>query len=241
MLDWLADLMDPYVGVISTFATVVTAIIAVVALGSTARDSRDRSRPLVFATFREAVHSDSSFELVVKNYGTSAARDLEVKFDPPFTAEHRGDELTNFVAKRYDDPIPLLPPGSELTNTWWGGGMTPGGGNELTNRLNTPDEVIVIVSYKGNRIRRYRDAFQLSADTIKLKTYSVSSTSMPGRVKLIAESLKSIATETKATNKLLRDIGRHPVTNDGDIDEAPPSTKTRRNIRQVRAILRPRD
>lgn len=32
------------------------------------------------------------------------------------------------------------------------------------------------VTYKGNRIRRYRDEFALSADTIKLKTHTVSST-----------------------------------------------------------------
>ena len=47
------------------------------------------------------------------------------------------------------------------------------------NRLSTPDEVVVKVTYKGNRILRYRDEFALSSDTIKLKLklYTVSSTS----------------------------------------------------------------
>jgi hypothetical protein len=242
MLDWLdtlVDLLEPYTAVISAFATVATAVIAIVALGSTARDSRERSRPMIFAMFREAEHSDSSFELVVKNFGLSAARDLEVKFDPPLSKENREDELTDFVAKRYDNPIPLLPPGSELTNTWWGGGVGPGSGNELVNRLSTPDEVVVKVSYKGNRVRRYRDEFSLSADTIKLRTYTVSSTSMPGRMKTIAESMKTIAKQSTATNRLIHDIGRRlPVTIAED--ETRPTGKTRRSVRDMLKILRPR-
>src|SRR5680860_4204 len=232
MLDWLADLLDPYVAVISALATVATAVVAIVALGSTARDSRERSRPMIFAMFREAEHSDSSFELVVKNFGLSAARDLDVEFDPPLSEDDRKDELTDFVAKRYDNPIPLLPPGSELTNTWWGGGIAPGSGNELVNRLSTPEEVVVKVTYKGNRILRYRDEFALSADTIKLKTYTVSSTSMPGRMKTIAESIKTIAKQSTATNRLIHDIGRHLTVATGD-DKAPPRPKTRRGIRDV--------
>lgn len=219
---WLKDVahaLGPYANVISAFAAVVTAVIAIVALSSTARDSRDRSRPLVFAMFREAEFSDSAFDLVIKNFGTSAARDLTVTFEPQLTAEDRKDELTDFVAKRYDAPIPLLPPGGELTNTWWGGGMSPNGGNELINRLSTPEEVAVTVSYKGNRLRRYSDTFQLSADTIKLRTYTVSSTSMPGRMKSITESLKSIATQTKATNSLIHDIGRRLTTKADEEDE----------------------
>jgi hypothetical protein len=230
LLDQLADLLDPYVGVITALATVLTAAVAIVALGSTARDSRDRSRPLVFAMFREAEHSDTSFDLVVKNYGASGARDLVVKFDPPFTAEQRTDELTNFVARRYDQIIPILPPEGELTNTWWGGGMSPGAGNELTNRLSTPDKVVVKISYKGNRFRRYSDDFRLTVDTIKFKTYSVSSTSIPGRVESIAASLKSIATQTKASNSLLHDIGRRMTEQSRETGKAPLRPKLQRGM-----------
>lgn len=73
VLDWLVSLLEGNAAVISALATVATAVIAVFALGSTARDSRERSRPMIFAMFREAEHSDSSFELVVKNFGLSAA------------------------------------------------------------------------------------------------------------------------------------------------------------------------
>lgn len=212
----LVGALAPYTDFISAFAAIITAVIAVVALASTARDSRDRSRPLVMAVFRMAEHSESAFELVVRNYGSSAARDLEVSFDPPLTADDRQEDLTNIVAKRYDEAIELLPPGSELSNTWWRGKNT--GGRELVNGLNTPEEVSVLVSYKGNRIRRYKDTFRLSADIIKLTTYSVSSTSAPGRMKTIAESMKSIANELKSTNRQLRDIGRRLPLESGDGD-----------------------
>ena len=238
LLDLLAVLLEPYAALISALATVATAVIAILALGSTARDSRERSRPMIFAMFREANHSDSSFELVVKNFGLSAARGLRVEFDPPLSEDDRKEVLTDFIAKRYGNPIPLLPPGSELTNTWWGGGIAPDSGNELINRLSTPDEVVVKVTYRGNRILRYRDEFALSADTIKLRTYAVSSTSMPGRMKAIAESLKTIANQSKATNSLIHDIGRRLTVPAGD-DEAPPSPKSRRSIREVLSILRP--
>jgi hypothetical protein len=242
-MEWLkgiANLLAPYANVIAAFAAVLTAVVAIVALGSTARDSRDRSRPLVFAMFRESEHSDTSFELVVRNFGTSAARDLKVEFDPPFSDEARVDTLTDFVAKRYDNNIPLLPPGSELTNTWWGGGVSAGS-NELTNRLSTPEEVVVKVSYKGNRFRRYSDDFKLHADTIKLRTHAVSSTSMPGRMKAIAESLKSIAAQTKATNSLVNDIGRRLLVQAGDSvnDDDPSIAKPRRVIQELLARLRP--
>jgi hypothetical protein len=236
LLDQLADLLDPYVGVITALATVLTAAVAIVALGSTARDSRDRSRPLVFATFRMAEHSDSSFELVVRNYGTSAALNLIVEFDPPFTDEQRTEVRTDFVAKRYDDPIPLLPPNGELSNTWWSGGMPPLGGDELVNTLNTPDKVGVKVSYKGNRFRRYRDEFQLTADTMKLITSSVSSTSVPGRIGSIAASLKSIAIQTTATNKLVHDIGRRMVEQPRANSGGPSEPKRRRGFRGWFAI-----
>lgn len=174
----------------------------------------------------------------MRNYGTSAARDLTVKFDPPFSADDRRDDLTDVLATRYDSPTPLLPPGSELTNVWWSG-TSRGGGNELVNHLSTPDEVTVSVSYKGNRWRRYSDTFTLHVDSIKLKTSSVSSTSMPGRMKTLAESAKKIADELRATNRQLREIERRLPSEEREREDAPPSPKVRRSISELLARLRP--
>ena len=105
--------------VIVPLATAVTAIIAIVALRSTASDSRERSRPMVLAFFRKSPHNESAFDIVVHNYGTSSASDIEVRFDPPFTAEQRNNHMVNALAQRYEKLVPLLPPGSEITNVWW--------------------------------------------------------------------------------------------------------------------------
>lgn len=189
-LNWVRDLLAPYTDFIATFGVVLTAIIAIIALRSTAKDSRERSRPLVLAMFRLAEHSDHSFEFVVRNFGQSGAKDLRIEFDPPLTTEMRTEQAVDHIAMRYERAIPLLPPTAELSNTWWSG--KDRGGVELVNRLGTPDEVVVSVSYRGSRWRRYRDSFTLHADTIKFTTSQVSSTSIPGRVSAISTSLSAL-------------------------------------------------
>lgn len=204
-LDWFADLLDPYTDVIGALAAIVTAIIAVIALSSTAKDSRERSRPLVIAFFRMAKDNDGAFELVVRNYGQSGAKDLRVTFDPSITAEAQQTDAVAMLARRYEVPIALLPPTAELTNTWWRNDHTTGQA-ELPNAYGTPDQVVVRVSYRGYRWRRYSDEFPLDVNTIKLTTYSVSSTSMPSRVKSIAESLRGIEDGLGTVNSNLRQM-----------------------------------
>jgi hypothetical protein len=226
MPQWVIDLLEflrvnndaisAAAAITTTIIAVVTAILAVAALRSAARDSRERSRPLVFARFRESKNSDSSYELVIGNSGQTAARDLTVTFTPTFNETALADKLVKMIAERYESPIGVLPPGGELTNVWWSGSNQ--GGNELVNHIATPDDVRVNVVYKGNRIRRYRDMFTLEAKSMKLKTYSVSSTSMPGMTQSIRDALKTLATETKQTNRYLRsiDISLGPDKSDGD-------------------------
>jgi hypothetical protein len=84
---------------------------------------------------------------------------------------------------------------------WWSGSNQ--GGLELENHIATHDDVTVSLVYKGNRIRRYRDTFTLEAKTMKLKSYSVSSTSMPGMTKSIRDALKTLAEQSKVGNRRL--------------------------------------
>lgn len=199
-----ADAIGAATAIATTIVAVVTAILAVAALRSAARDSRERSRPLVFARFRESENSDSSYELVIGNSGQTAARDLIVTLKPPFSVAALEDPLVKLIADRYESPVGVLPPGGELTNVWWSGSVQ--GGPDLENHIATPDDVEVTVSYKGNRLRRYRDTFKLEARLMKTKTYSVSSTSMPGMTKSIRDSLRTIADQAKTANTRLRNI-----------------------------------
>jgi hypothetical protein len=198
---WVSMNATPIVAV----ATVVTAIIAIFALRSTARDSRDRTRPVVLAQFRLAAHNDKAFDLIIRNYGQSSARDVEVKFDPPFGMDERKDRLTEILAQRYDKRIPILPPEVEVSNLWWTGRPKPAS-TELMNALSTPENVTVRISYKGNRVRRYKEKIPLDSRWMKLDTSSVSSDSMRGRTKTIAESVKAIADATRPALRALQEI-----------------------------------
>lgn len=186
-------------------AAVVTAIIAIFALRSTAADSRERSRPIVLAFFRLAQHNESAFDLVVRNYGTSSASDISVTFHPPFDDEARKDHMMNALAQRYDKPVPLMPPGSEITNVWWALDFTAPNGSGK-NRYPAPDDAVMTITYKGNRRRLYKDKIKLDTNWMKGDTSTVSSASRPGLQKQNSASLKKIAEEARAARFLLRDL-----------------------------------
>jgi hypothetical protein len=217
--EWLAAQAGP----VAALATVLTAVIAVIALTSTARDSRDRSRPVVLALFRLAEHSDTAFDFVVRNYGQSAARKVKVDFKPDLDADARTQPTTKALAERFDARIPLLPPGAEVSNVYWSGKNN--GTNTLVNNLKTPDQVTVTITYKRNWLCRYKEVIPLDAEWMGLATHSVSSTSTPGRMKQMAESLGKIADETKASRLMLRDIAESVATDD-EAESDEPATGT---------------
>lgn len=199
--EWVGDQQS----VLVALAAVVTAVIAIVALRSTASDSRERTRPIVLAFFRKSPNNESAFDLVVHNYGTSAASDIDVKFQPPFGDEERKDHMVKSLAQRYDKPVPLLPPGAEITNVWWALDFTAPD-ESGKNRYPTPDETVVSITYKGNRMRRFKEKVKLDTNWMKGDTATTSSSSRPGLAKQNTASLKKIAEESRAARFLLRDI-----------------------------------
>jgi hypothetical protein len=198
---WIAAEATPIVAV----ATVITALVAIFALRATASDSRERSRPVVLALFRLAPHDDKAFDLVVKNYGQSAARKVTVKFNPEFGEEPRKDRMTEILAQRFDATMPLLPPGVEVSNLWWSS-RPEQGSTKTVNALKTPDNVTVTISYKGNRIRRYKEVIPLDSRWMKLDSSSVSSDSLKGHSKTVAQSVKVIADAVRPGLRALQEI-----------------------------------
>lgn len=185
---------------LGALAAVAAAVVAIIAIVNTARDTRARSQPAVTAEFRIAPDSDSTIELVLANSGSTVARNVSVRFDPPITIPKGSDgRMTKYLIQRYASPVPVLSPQQQLTNIWWSGHNT--GGNELTNSEPTPDRVTVHVAYDGLGRRRLKQSYPLNIETIQMTTLSVSSTSFKGRLKSIDQSLNKIA---KATELLLR-------------------------------------
>lgn len=88
---WLID-SSPFLAVL---VAVATAAIALRSIIQAAKDSDHRTRPVVAAEFQLSRESDSSMDLVIKNYGLSMARDLRVTFDRPVTRDVREHQLTS--------------------------------------------------------------------------------------------------------------------------------------------------
>lgn len=178
---------------LAALAAVGTAAIAIIALRSTAADSRDRSRPYVLAELSLATDSDTTIDIVIRNAGLSVARNVHVRFDPVLVVPGDGRRyVTEYTVRRYAKPIPTLAPGQRLSNIWWSGHMAPGG-TSLISEEPTPEECTVTIEYWDDRRRRYHDDFPLVVDTMLTTTYSVSSTSIKGRMKSIDESLEKVA------------------------------------------------
>jgi hypothetical protein len=186
---------------LSSLATAVTAMIAIVALGHTARDSRERSRPMMVAEFQLAVNNDAAIDLVVRNAGPSIARDVTVTFDPRLEVPDDGDRyVTPSLIRRYATAIDAFAPGQEFRNVWWSG--RDKGGPDLENHEPTPDEVAVTISYRGFGRHIYRELVRLHINSILMTTRSTSSTSVPGRLAGIHTSLATIAAASEALAKL---------------------------------------
>src|SRR5665648_775127 len=156
-------------------------------------DSRDRSRPYVLAELSLAADSDTSIDIVIRTACLSVARNVHVRFDPVLVVPDDGRQyVTEYTVRRYAKPIPTLAPGQGLSNVWWSGHMAPGG-TSLISEEPTPEECTVTIEYWDDRRRRYRDDFPLVVDTMLTTTYSVSSTSIKGRMKSIDGSLEKMA------------------------------------------------
>lgn len=177
--------------VVVALSALVTGIVAVATLRQTAADSRDRSRPMVVASFEGAELNPNAIDLVVANRGRTVATQVNVAFSPALPVPAEGDFLTECLSERYATTLPTLVPDHQLRNLWWSGKPVRHG--DLENSLATPDEVVVSVRYRGPDGSDYRDEFPLTVRSVSLTTYSVSSESVPGRLTSIARSLEKIA------------------------------------------------
>lgn len=78
------------------------------------RDSILQTRPYVYAEVLPSLAGAGSYDLVVRNQGRSAARDLRMAFEPQVNAP---DDIAAAVLRAFDTPRDL-PPGSSLRTYW---------------------------------------------------------------------------------------------------------------------------
>lgn len=143
---------------------------------------------MMAAEFRRIPYVDSSFTLVIKNYGLSVARHVVVSFEPPIPDPvDPSTSVTPFLKRRYERPIPAMTPGMEFENVYL---VRAQAGGE--NVEPTPESVVVHLAYQGPDGHRYEDSYPLDADLLKAHTYATSSNSPERLAREAVKALKEI-------------------------------------------------
>lgn len=140
----------------------ILSLIIYVAIASAAYLSYATAhRPFVSATLRRNRHSPDNIDLVVKNYGTFAAREIKLTFSstpkssiPDIDPEH---QISNWHFIKED--INVLFPGEERSGIF--DSSISRKSSSQPDGTDFPDEYRVEVSYKGRWRYRHKDSFVL--------------------------------------------------------------------------------
>lgn len=178
-IDWGAE----YWAAVGGLSAAITGLVAIWALLHASRDSRDRSRPVMVAEYRIPPYSAFALLFVIRNAGASVARDVTVSFDPELGTPTDGQKIRPFLIERYAEPIPVLAPGQELSNSVHVD-------DEDQDETDLPFEVTVRIRYRRSRWRWYQDDYLLKSAVYTKHTWQESSTSPDGRLKSIKEALE---------------------------------------------------
>lgn len=99
---------------------VLAAIVAWAQVNEARRLRREQAQPYVVAGMRSSAASPLIIEIFFRNYGTTAAFDVQVQADPPLTTQGDGDRIDPLMLF---DVLPTMVPGEEWA-TWWDSATT---------------------------------------------------------------------------------------------------------------------
>ncbi|WP_432110290.1 hypothetical protein [Streptomyces sp. AA1529] len=179
-------------------------------LRQTKSDSINRSRPMVAAEFRDAYPATASLYFVVRNYGPSVAKDVEVTFTPPIPdpePEKAEESIIPFLKERYARKIATLMPGVELKNVYYTGRAGPDG--KFHNWEDVPESFTVTISYEDTDGAKYQDSYDLDVALMQGETRITSSRSIEKQASEIRKALQGIKS---STTEIYRRMGRDDDT-----------------------------
>lgn len=166
---------------LSAAAAVVTTVVAVRSLGVTAKDSRDRSRPVLVASLRNSTLGKGTQDLFIKNYGATAARGVTVLFDPPLDDTGDTSKNVHWIGQRYNERIAVWPAGLVLRNVY-------------RHPQEDPGRRTVVIAYQGlSRKDRFTDRFIIDPKVVSTETTSNPSFQENKQWKILLETLGAIA------------------------------------------------
>ena len=165
--DWVA--MAAVAGVVTAAGTVAMAIAIVVTarlakgtLEAAREDSRARTRPVMVAELQRELLAHGSTLLVVKNLGSSVAKQVELHFDPhpPNDVGALGEaDMMKWIYDRYSTPVTTWAPG------WVASNVIRSGHEEIS-------PLTVTIKYQGPDGTRYEDPYFLNPDHVMKETES---------------------------------------------------------------------
>lgn len=136
-------------------AAVVALVVAVIAglrqLGEAQRLRREQAQPYVAVFIDETGTGIHQYDLVVKNFGATAATDVRVKITPkPRSANLRNSEVEHWL--KVPDTIPVLVPGQQWDAYWdWSGAL-----DEAKDLPRTYEAEVSFSDSRGHHVDTYR-------------------------------------------------------------------------------------
>lgn len=199
---------------ITALATTLLVLVGSVTIVSATIDSRSKSRPYLVAEARLGDRAQR-INLVITNYGASAARNVKVDLPPRFQAlDTWAESLDGPTAKammrlkfKYAEPLSLVGPGQVETNTWIyqseiveDGKLAP-----------APTEEISISYDKQSLLGRvfklrYRDTFKVSYEARLQDTHSTSSLDLDQQMKQVIKSLGAIGQAVQSVADTIEEV-----------------------------------
>ncbi|HEY9264220.1 MAG TPA: hypothetical protein VIQ11_06420 [Mycobacterium sp.] len=159
---------------VESLATVVAAIVAVITLLGLRADSQERTRPLVTAGLERppTVGENTGLDLVLRNNGATAARDVRVELgpqpliieeDPEKVKDLRKREAAQWLVDYFAQPITTLPAGRRIRANYYWVEDDPADRNKRRNAHPLPDQFTVKISYREQESRGLRRLFRRPA------------------------------------------------------------------------------
>ncbi|MEU4593221.1 hypothetical protein [Micromonospora aurantiaca (nom. illeg.)] len=127
------------------WTTATVAVVAAMAAFRQVREARklreEQAQPYVVAYMEASPASEHIIDLVVKNFGTTVARNVRITSNPRLLRSGAGGEKVEEVA--LFDVLPVLVPGQEW-RTFWDSGISRSG-------LDAPDKYEIEVTYQNSK------------------------------------------------------------------------------------------
>jgi hypothetical protein len=161
---------------VSAVAILVTAVIAIMTLRELRADSRERTRPFVVASLERppAMYGAVGLDLVIRNSGVTAARDLRVGFAPdPLIIDETGEQdprdrkAAEQLVEMFSRPIGVLPAGRRLRMRYYWSQEDPEDRSRMRNAYPLPSDLTVSLSYQGQDRTPFEDEYRLAVSDVK--------------------------------------------------------------------------